>query len=223
MELHCMRGKECRYALKVLQDSSKHTVHDYINGLTDLATEARFLAVVRHPNIIKMRAMCVHGPFDVNNPYFLVLDRLYDTLSVRLSKWKKRRPSRMFPKKVKEFWIERLEAVFDLCTAFQYLHEQKYVGLCSYPANYCSQCCSIIYRDLKPDNVGFDVRGTNQRISNRLKISSTHSLFAGDIKLFDFGLAKELHPSKRLSDGMYHLTADTGSPRYSKFFFEIII
>jgi hypothetical protein len=46
----------------------------------------------------------------------------------------------------------------------------------------------------KPDNLGFDVRG--------------------DVKLFDFGLAKELDVKKKLEDGTYHLTADTGSLRY---------
>lgn len=46
----------------------------------------------------------------------------------------------------------------------------------------------------KPDNVGFDVRG--------------------DVKIFDFGLAKELDESKKLDDGTYHLTSDTGSLRY---------
>lgn len=55
-------------------------------------------------------------------------------------------------------------------------------------------CISIIYRDLKPDNIGFDVRG--------------------DVKIFDFGLAKELPTSEKLADGTYNLTADTGSMRY---------
>lgn len=49
-------------------------------------------------------------------------------------------------------------------------------------------------RDLKPDNIGFDVRG--------------------DVKIFDFGLAKEIDPSKRLEDGTFKLTGDTGSLRY---------
>jgi len=36
----------------------------------------------------------------------------------------------------------------------------------------------------------------------------------GDVKIFDFGLAKEVNPAERDADGFYKLTADTGSPRY---------
>jgi serine/threonine protein kinase len=36
----------------------------------------------------------------------------------------------------------------------------------------------------------------------------------GDVKIFDFGLAKELDPTKKDEHGFYNLTADTGSPRY---------
>jgi serine/threonine protein kinase len=54
---------------------------------------------------------------------------------------------------------------------------------------------SIIYRDLKPDNIGFDVRD--------------------DVKIFDFGLAAEMHPSLRVNGtNTYRLTAESGSPRY---------
>jgi len=34
------------------------------------------------------------------------------------------------------------------------------------------------------------------------------------VKIFDFGLAKEVDPDQRLEDGTYKLTADTGSLRY---------
>jgi serine/threonine protein kinase len=51
-----------------------------------------------------------------------------------------------------------------------------------------------IYRDLKPDNIGFDACDT--------------------VKLFDFGLAKELRESERLEDDNYKLTGMTGSRRY---------
>jgi len=53
---------------------------------------------------------------------------------------------------------------------------------------------SLIYRDIKPENIGFDVRG--------------------DAKLFDFGLCKELRPESRVQGHLYRLTGLTGSRRY---------
>lgn len=52
------------------------------------------------------------------------------------------------------------------------------------------QCVSHVVLD----SIGFDVRG--------------------DVKVFDFGLAREVSPRLRLEDGTYNLTGDTGSPRY---------
>lgn len=54
--------------------------------------------------------------------------------------------------------------------------------------------CSIVYRDLKPDNIGFDIRG--------------------DVKIFDFGLAKEMRPEDMVSDDLYEMSGNTGSLRY---------
>lgn len=44
------------------------------------------------------------------------------------------------------------------------------------------------------DNIGFDVRD--------------------DVKIFDFGLVKEIDPNTRDKNGNFKLTSDTGSPRY---------
>ena len=52
----------------------------------------------------------------------------------------------------------------------------------------------ILFRDLKPSNVGFDAKG--------------------HVRLFDFGLAKELLRKNRVDIDAYRLTGATGSPRY---------
>jgi len=181
MARHCIRkGKDYRYAIKRVQEKSKNDPQHYVNAVVDLATEARFLAVIRHSNIIKMRAMEDASPYTTG--FFVVLDKLYDIMPTRLKRWKKEEGGalkKIFQAKITKlnFWVERLSVAYDLSCALSYLH-----GM------------SVIYRDLKPDNIGFDVRG--------------------DVKIFDFGLAKELDERKKLDDGTYNLTGDTGSPRY---------
>jgi serine/threonine protein kinase len=49
--------------------------------------------------------------------------------------------------------------------------------------------------------------------TNTSSSSSFHTQ-RGDIKLFDFGMARELHDDDRLQDGTYQLTHMTGSLRY---------
>ena len=147
----------------------------------DMATETRVLSDIEHPNIIKMRAFMKGSFFQAD--FFVVLDRLYDILNQRISKWKKLQPSgfrKMMDRKGKKSnaqYVERLTVIYDLASALSYLHEH-----------------GIIYRDIKPDNIGFDVRD--------------------DVKIFDFGLAREFKLAKQTEGGMYLMTADTGSPRY---------
>lgn len=137
MSAHCIRqGKDYRYAIKQIQDSVRSSADMFVNALVDLALEARFLSVVRHPNIIKMRAMN-NGSF-YEPKFFVVLDRLYDILSKRLLVWKKRMGNKMSKlmdrggKKKLAFWLERLTFAYDLACALKYLHD-----------------LGILYRDIK--------------------------------------------------------------------------
>lgn len=120
-----------------------------------MAVETRFLSDIEHPNIIKLRAIAATDhPYTPN--YFIVLDRLYDTLEKRIEKWTriKGRQKGILkhftdPKGSKRVALseERMIAAFDLAAALAYLHRRK-----------------IVYRDLKPENIGFDIVGRTLKL-----------------------------------------------------------
>jgi hypothetical protein len=128
MAAHVIRkGKDYRYAVKKMQDSSRKDPQTFINSVVDLAVEARFLSVVRHPNIIKMRAMDMGDRY--RPEFFVVLDKLYDIMPIRLQKWKKQKKGglnkMMFDRKGNKqaaFWVERLTVAYDIACALKYLH-----------------------------------------------------------------------------------------------------
>lgn len=176
-------GKDARYAIKTLSSSLLKDPERFVAGVIDLVLETKFLSILRHQNIIKMRAISNQSPY--SRGYFIVLDRLYDTMTDRISAWKSQKSVMSGIGKVrdlrgakkKELWIDRLMVSYDICMALKYLHDN-----------------SIVYRDLKPDNIGFDVRG--------------------DVKIFDFGLAKEMRPEDLVNDDLYDMSGNTGSLRY---------
>jgi len=179
------RDGQARYALKkISKELTRQGSDSFLAGVVDLAVEVKYLAIIQHPHIIKMRAISNAHP--CSSDFFIMLDRLYDTLSDRIKGWKKekRRTSGLGSlkdikgKKKEEELGKRMVVAYDICSALNFMHKNN-----------------IIYRDLKPDNIGFDVRD--------------------DVKIFDLGLAAEMRPSARV-DGTdyYKLTAESGSPRY---------
>mmetsp|Transcript_11789 Transcript_11789/g.34614 ORF Transcript_11789/g.34614 Transcript_11789/m.34614 type:complete len:513 (-) Transcript_11789:187-1725(-) len=183
MSAQCLRDGDARYAVKRLRTDLSNM--ETAKGIVDLAVEARFLASVYHPNIIKMRGTTVVDPLGPDN--FIVMDRLYDTLEGRIDQWaaaKKMAGGGCMgciggsnKEALNMIMVEQMTAAYDIASVFRYLHGHE-----------------LVYRDIKPDNMGFDVRG--------------------DIKVFDFGLCKELTPKLKNKDGTYDLTGMTGSRRY---------
>ena len=192
-----MKGREkyrdtnkSSYALKHLRPEllDKYSATEYAHFASDLVQEAEFLSLLQHPNIIKLRGTSCddylgfeQGP----KGYFLIIDRLNETLDHRIAKWKKNNGKSSIIKTIarkesnddgRDLLSEQLEILLQITAAFVYLHEKN-----------------IIFRDLKPANVGFDVRG--------------------DVKLFDFGLAKMMPPDGDSYQEVFEMSG-AGSPRY---------
>lgn len=127
-----------RYAVKIISPHIANTdFTKFLQAAMDMATETYFLSVLTHPHILKLRAV---GQGDMFSPsYFLVLDRLYDTLAHRIEDvWKKQADhleNDIFVwnrrHKTQILFEERVNVAKDLAGALGYLHD-----MC------------IIYRDL---------------------------------------------------------------------------
>jgi serine/threonine protein kinase len=126
-----LRNNDARYAIKTLSPSLMNDPERFVAGVIDLVIETKFLSIIRHPNIVKMRAISSSSPFSIG--YFIVLDRLYDTMTDRLQAWKNKRKKITGSAKVrdlkgekkKELWVDRLIVSYDLCMALKYLHENR--------------------------------------------------------------------------------------------------
>ena len=146
------------YALKCLNARTTSDPQLFASGAADLASEFLILSSLSHDNIVRIHGVsrgCVSQAFESSGGYFILLEHLRGTVSDLLRLW---REDVTVPEKA-----DRIPSPFDrlqeiaigIGRGMEYLHQRN-----------------IIYRDLKPHNIGFD-RGGNPRI-------------------FDFGLAREV-------------------------------
>jgi len=80
---HHLRDGISRYAIKMLHSSYESDPQQHFSGIIDLAVETRFLSVIRHPNILKMRAISLSDPYKSN--FFIILDKVYGTLDDKIN------------------------------------------------------------------------------------------------------------------------------------------
>eukprot|EP00540_Astrosyne_radiata_P014146 CAMPEP_0116822542 /NCGR_PEP_ID=MMETSP0418-20121206/328_1 /TAXON_ID=1158023 /ORGANISM="Astrosyne radiata, Strain 13vi08-1A" /LENGTH=403 /DNA_ID=CAMNT_0004450671 /DNA_START=1599 /DNA_END=2810 /DNA_ORIENTATION=- len=167
----------CRYALKHLKPTLKDPT-TICMAAADLGMEAHLLASLDHPNLVKIHGGSMGGMDSYaqdcrSDGYFLILDRLYGTLQDRIEEWR-RNPPKYHTQRCALFQ-EKVKIGAQIASALAYLHEQN-----------------IIFRDVKPENVGFDADG--------------------NVKLFDLGLAREV--PQGVSNDVYLMSGNIGTRRY---------
>ncbi|KAG7349944.1 protein kinase domain containing protein [Nitzschia inconspicua] len=182
MSKRCMRFGSARYAMKRLRPDLNEL--EFARGALDLAIEIKYMSVLMHPNIVKMRGYSNTPRLSLDT--FIVMDRLYGTLDERMQTWIQ--TNAMYKGccgmtkdsvATQDLLKERLLVAYDLSVALAHMHSLR-----------------LLYRDIKPENIGFDIRG--------------------DVKVFDFGLVKSLDARYKAKMGAYgyHLTPCTGSIPY---------
>ena len=170
----CLNG-EAQYVIKHLRPKFLEMPRQaFCMAAADLVVEGNFLASLNHPHILGIRGWGKGGAEaygDGNNDgYFLIVKRLDETLEQRMERWNEEGISD------DDLHFECARIGTQISSALEYLHGRN-----------------LIFRDLKPDNIGFDVNDK--------------------IKIFDFGLCREL-PSSGESNSLFSMTGRVGTLRY---------
>ena len=175
-----------KYVIKQVNQEALHTDKaTYLKGTIDLALETHYLASLNHNHILSLRGLAKATPFDPDGGYFLILDHLQEILPKRLCSWMHQHRATKGvtglltggKRKVTKLYLERLLVALDVADAMDFLHIR-----------------SVVFRDVKPDNVGFAQDST--------------------LKLFDFGLARQIRDEDRVDGNLYRMTPFTGAIRY---------
>ena len=172
------------YAIKYLRNSVVARKNSIRIGAADLVYEAKILQQLSHPNIISLHGISA-GPLEEsylnNRRFFLLLDLLDYTLEDKLLEWG-------WEEEQLSVTQNRLLPRFGLPEA-QKTRLYERMSSVAIPVAKALKYLhenNIIMRDLKPGNIGFQ---------------------DGTVKLFDFGMAREIKEGRKL-------TGNTGSPLY---------
>jgi len=184
-----------KLAIKFLSDETLKNPDDACNGSADLLMEAKYLTAIAaahpHPGIIRLhgvsRSLGTGSASELGQPERASMFMVLERLYDTLD----RRVT---------VWreLQRRKIAAQETGTRQYLRvlflQRLLIGLDIVSALQHLHGLNLCFRDLKPSNIGFD--------------------YEGRVKIFDFGLAKELDPHQKKADDEYAMSGGTGSRRY---------
>ena len=188
--------KQHQYVMKHLSHNlfsnrgHRRFTKDVTNALADLVLEAMYLSKLRHANIIRLRALTLGGTAVLKRKdalaedYFLVLDRMDQTLDHRIQEWRvaaqtatgaSNNNTRLLKTNATmSNVLIKTHYARQITDALSYLHDHQ-----------------IIYRDLKPENIGL-LKTMPPFNHTDMADTAPTTVVVDTVQLFDFGLAREL-------------------------------
>ncbi len=127
-------GNRARYVVKQLSPELKFSDKiNFLKGTVDLAMEARFLTLLDHENIVGITGVSSRGAF--SDGYFIVLEKLNETLGKRVKVWMDmdrqcKGITGVFTgskTKARRLQSERISAACNLVAGMEFLHQQNIV------------------------------------------------------------------------------------------------
>jgi serine/threonine protein kinase len=193
-DLYSGKTLKARFVIKQLHQRLMSDPALFRRALKDLATEVKIMGNLEHPHIAQLHATAIGGTEAMietgkHNGYFIVLDRLVQTLDDRIEAWNQEKirtgPSYYLDNATNhERMALKANYALQIASALNYLHERR-----------------IIYRDLKPQNIGF--KEVNRQNPEKDVLA-----------LFDFGLSRKLpEPEKANENGLFRMSM-VGTRRY---------
>jgi len=175
------KNTDTMLAIKRLQPHVQNNPKILATCVADQALETAILTNLNHKNIIALRGVKEGNTIDhlKNGTFFFALDPLGGTLEDRFATWKNERSKQRIRRSFEssDTVKKRLENIaLSIAKGMEYMHSKR-----------------ILYRDMKPANIGFDEQ-------------------TGQVKIFDFGLSRVL--AEEEVSNPRNLTLRVGTPRY---------